>query len=379
VASAEGPKRGAPPVRRGSRDKRREVTLQSFSAGREARCAYCGRSLPPIPSRGGRPTPYCPADPERYGQWGAKVITCAMLDECREIWVSTYGAEQPMTQVDVRVLDERAAALLAALDPVREEIAALRDRATEETTAALAAKAAAEQVQAHAEAQAGAAEAEKVKALAEAEQARQEAEASRTRVGEAEELAARAAQEKDAAVTGQRAAEEDKAKAVADRERALTLLSAAQETIAELQTTLAGERATALARLDQLRHEHNQAVQNLRTTLTEEHEYRLRARIDEFDEHVRTLRADADRRVAELNSQLAQATRTYADALGPLHEQLSRLRGELAERTSNASAARQQLDDLRSALDRALAEAAEDDPLRRRVAAVLGESPAATP
>jgi hypothetical protein len=25
-----------------------------------------------------------------------------MLDECREIWVSTCGPDQPMTQVDVR-------------------------------------------------------------------------------------------------------------------------------------------------------------------------------------------------------------------------------------------------------------------------------------
>lgn len=371
-ATAEGAgARPVPPPWRGGRDARREVTLRAFSAGRDAHCAYCGRQLPPIPPRGGRPTPYCPADPERYGRWGAKVITCAMLDECREIWVRVYGADQPMTGIDVRVLDERTAALLAVLDPVREEVAALRTQVADETAAALAAKAAAEQAQSAAEAQAREAEARRTAALADAEQARQRSEADRTRLAQAEALAAQAVRDKDEAVARAQAAEEEKTKAIADRERALEQVSTTQETVAQLQTTLAGERATALERLDQLRHEETQARQDLRTTLTEDYERRLRARADEFDQQARTLRSDADRRVADLTNQLAQATRTYAEALAPLHDHIGRLRGELAEQVTGASALRKQLDDLHTDLRQVVNETAEDEPVRGRIAVVL--------
>jgi chromosome segregation ATPase len=368
-----GEGQAVPPARRGSRDARRDATLRAFTAGRDAFCAYCGHQLPPIPARGGRPTPYCPADPDRYGRWGAKVITCAMLDECREIWVRTYGRDQPMTQVDIRTLDERAATLLAALGPLREELAALRTRVADETAAALAAKAHADQAQAHAETQAREAAAERAEALDEAEQARQQAEEDRAELRSARELAARAVEDKTQAVAQQQAAENEKNKAVADRERALDQLTAAQERIGEIQNALAAERATALERLDRLRHEEDQARQNLRTALTEEFDERMRARADEYDEQARSLRTAADQRVTELHSQLTQATQTYADSLAPLHAQLGQLRNEVVEQTATASALRQQLDDLRAALTDAVDETTTDEPLHQRVADLLGQ------
>ncbi|GLY66642.1 hypothetical protein [Amycolatopsis taiwanensis] len=365
--------RAVPPPWRNGRDERREATLRAFSAGVDAYCAYCGHRLPPIPARGGRPSPYCAADPERYGRWGAKVITCAMLDECREIWVRTYGQNQPMTQFDVRVLDERAAGLLAALDPVREEIGALRTRLSEETAAALEAKAAAEQARATAEEQAREAEAERDRALADAEQARQQAERDLAERRAAQAEATQAGKDRDEAVARQKAAEGEKDRAVADRERALDQVTAAQERVAELQAVLVSERATAVERLDQLRREEDQARQDLRATLTQEYEGRLRARADEFDAQTRALRAAADERVAELGSQLTQATHTYAETLGPLHEQLSRLRQELAEKTADAMVLRRQLDGLRAELSQVLDQAAEGEPLRDLIAAALAK------
>lgn len=345
--------------------------MRAFTAGQDAFCAFCGRQLPPIPARGGRPTPYCPPDAERYGQWGAKVITCAMLDECREIWVGVYGADQPMTQADMHTLDGRAATLLAALDPVRDEVAALRARVTDETAAALAARADAERAQADAETQAREAMTERTRALDDAERARGQAEADRAELRAAQELADRAVKDKDQALARQSAAEQEKDKAVADRERALNQLTAAQERIAEIQDSLASERATALERFDRFRREEEQARQDLRTLLTEEFDKRLRTRAHEFDEQARSLRAAADQRVAELSGQLTEATQRYADALGPLHEQLNRLRAHLAEHAATASALRRQLDDLHTALNEALDQTTDDQPLRQHVAAVL--------
>ena len=75
--------------------------------------------------------------------------------------------------------------------------------------------------------------------------------------------------------------------------------------------------------------------------------------------------------MAELTSQLTQATQTYADALGPLHNQLSQLRDALTEQTTAAAMVRQHLDDLRSTLHQALNHTTEDPPLRQRVVAAL--------
>ncbi|TVT39954.1 hypothetical protein FNH05_23480 [Amycolatopsis rhizosphaerae] len=324
--------------------------------------------MPPIPPRGGRPTPYCPADPERYGRWGARVITCALLDECREIWVHTYGADQPMTRVDLRTLDERTATVLDALEPVRQEIAALRTRVSDEAAAALEEKSAAEVARDAAIERAREAEAERVKAAEEAGQARRQAEEDRARAVEAQERAALAVREKDEALARQQAAEREKTKAIVDRERALDQVTTAHEKIAELQTALTGERATTLERLDQLRHEEARARQNL----TEEYEQRLRARTEEFNGQARSLQAAADQRVAELTTRLARATQAYADALAPLHEQIGKLRADLTTQTAHAADLARQREDLNSALGQALDETTEEQPLRGRLAAMLG-------
>lgn len=348
VSGSEDAER-VPPVRRGSRDERREATVRALAGGQDAFCAYCGRRLPPLPSKGGRPTPYCPADPDRYGQWGAKIISCAMLDEQREIWVRVYGPDQPMTQVDVQTLDSRVGALLGALDPVRDEVRALQSRIADETAAALAAKDAAERTRDEALEQARVTVTERAEALAQAEHARQQAERDRMELRVAQDLTAKAVREAESAVDAQRAAERDRDKAEADRQRALDQVAAAQDRITELQATLAGERATALERLDRLRRDEDQARQDLRAAITADYEQRQRARTSEFDEQIRTWRATADQRVAALTGQLTQATQTYADTLGPLHQQLGVLRGELAEQTATVTALRQQLDDLRAA------------------------------
>ncbi|WP_345031841.1 hypothetical protein [Kutzneria kofuensis] len=89
-----------------------------MTAGMGAQCAYCGRPLPELSPRGGRPTPYCPADPERYGNWGAKVITCAMLTSSARSGCTLYGPDQPMTPLDLGALDGSLTTVLAALGSV---------------------------------------------------------------------------------------------------------------------------------------------------------------------------------------------------------------------------------------------------------------------
>lgn len=364
VSGAEAPDR-IPPVRRGTRDERRDATLRALGSGQDAWCAYCGRRLPPLPPKGGRPTPYCPADPDRYGQWGARTISCAMLDEHREIWVSVYGPDQPMTQVDVQTLDSRVGVLLAALDPVRTEVGALQSRISDATAAALTAKDAAERARDDALEQVRVAQARCDEAVAEAQRARDQADQDRAERRAAQTVAAESVQSRDTALAARHTAEQDRDTAEADRQRALDQVTAAHDRITELQTTLAGERASALDRLDRLRRDEDEAHQRLRAALVEDYEHRLRSRADEFEEQTRAQRAAADQRLAELTSQLTQATHTYARTLGPLHEQIATLRGELADQTATATALRRQVEELHAAPTDPTVQPAEDPRPRR--------------
>ncbi len=320
------------------------------TSGREAYCAYCGEVLPPLPPRGGRPTPYCPADPERYGQWGAKVISCAMLDEQREIWVHLYGADQPMTPADVAVLDQRAAALVAALEPVRDEVQALRDRLAKDTAAALAAAQVAEQARDEAVGRARDAEAARVAAVTEAEHARDQAGADRAAARAAQDMAAAALQDRDEALAAQRAAEQARHQAQADRQHALDQTGAAANRITTLQDTLAAERATALDQLDQLRRRHEHEREQLRATLSDEHEKRLRARMAQFADQADAARRAADQQAAALHDQLTAAARAYADVLAPLHDELRGLRDELVARTQDVTVLRAERETLLATL-----------------------------
>lgn len=358
-----------PPARRGSRDERREATLRALAGDQDARCAYCGRTLPPIPPQGGRPTPYCAADPQRYGRWGAKVITCAMLDEQREIWVTVYGPDQPMTVLDTRVLDAHLADAIAALDPLTTHIGALRAQVTGQTAAALAARADAEAERDAAREQARIAQAERVDALAaaqhataQAQDAREQADADRAAARAAEQATAQALTDRDAAIRARDEADQA-------RQRALEQVSATQDRVGALQTELAGERATALERLEQARRDADDAQQALRATLTTRHENRLREQAEDFDTRARAIQADADQRVTELATRLAQATRSYADSLAPLHERIDALRTELTARAAVAADVRRQLDDTRAAVSEALD--ADDEQLRTRLRALL--------
>lgn len=367
-----------PPTRRGSRDERRDETVRLLGSGQEARCAFCGTVLPPIPARGGRPTPYCPADPQRYGKWGAKVITCALLDECREIWVRIYGADQPMTPVDLRTLDERAATVLAAMDPLRDEVTALRARVTDEAAVALTAKADADRQRAEAETRAHTADADRARAVDEAEQSRAQARADQAERVAAQQVADQAVKDRDDALARQKAAEKDKDQATADRERVLTQLAAAHERIGEVQNSLASERASALEQLDQLRRDADLARHELRTALTAEFDERLRARTAEFEQHLTAVRTAADDRAADLTRQLTEATERYADTLRPLHDQLTTLRTHLTDQTTTSTALRGELDDLRAALKQALDQTGDDPlhtPLHGRIAAILDTQP----
>lgn len=360
-----------PPARRGTRDERREATLRALAGDQDAHCAYCGRVLPPIPPQGGRPTPYCAPDPQRYGRWGAKVITCAMLDEHREIWVTVYGPDQPMTVLDTRVLDAHLADALTALDPLTSHIGALRAQVTGQTAAALAARADAETARDAALEQARIAQSERADALAaaqrataQAQDARDQAESDRAAARAAEQASARARTDRDAAIRARDEADQA-------RQRALEQVTATQDRVGALQAELAGERATALERLDQARRDADDAQQALRATLTAQHEIRLRERAEDFDTRARAIQADADQRVTELAGRLAQATRSYADSLAPLHDQIDALRTELTARATAAADLRRQLDDTRAAVSDALD--ADDEQLRPRLRALIDQ------
>ncbi|MEV0052481.1 hypothetical protein AB0H34_18505 [Saccharopolyspora shandongensis] len=366
--------RAVPPARRGSRDERREATLRALAAGEEAHCAYCGQALPPLPPRGGRPTPYCPADPDRYGHWGAKTITCAMLDEHREIWVQVYGPDQPMTHLDVHTLDQRLTALLAVLDPVRAEVAALQAHTTGELNTALTARETAEADRRHAVHAVRTAEAARDEALAQATQAREEAEAARTEQAAAAEQAGQAAAARDQALAERSAAHQEAEAARTDRQQALDQVAAAHQRIADLQTTLASERATALERLDQLRREEAQARQELRTDLAEEWQQRLTGQAEGFTQKLQDVQATADQRITELTSHLTQSTEAYAKSLAPLHDQVATLRSQLAEQTKASTSARQGLRELHDSLAHVLHHATADDTLREQLQTVLDGS-----
>ncbi|MFC4080427.1 coiled-coil domain-containing protein [Amycolatopsis samaneae] len=362
------------PARRGSRDERREATLRAIAADGVGHCAYCGRRLPPLLPRGGRPTPYCPADPDRYGRWGAKVISCAMLDENREIWVQVYGPDQSMTHVDVQVVDDRAATLLAALEPVHEELTALRTRIADETTAALAARNAADAACDAARQQADHASAERDRALAEAEAAQRQAAQDRADLLAAQENASAAGKERDAAVADRHTAQRARVAAETDRQRALEQVTAAQDRVTELQTVLAGERAGAVEQLDRLRQEADQERRKLRDELAVDYEQRLRARTGEFDAQLRAAQTGADQRITELTGRLAEATQRYADALGPLHEQLAGLQAQLADRSTALAELGRRHDALLMAARQLLRDPGDED-LRHRLAAELGPAP----
>lgn len=350
------------------------MTLRALAAGEEASCAYCGEVLPPIPSRGGRPTPYCPADAERYGQWGVKTITCAMLDEHREIWVQVYGPDQPMTHLDVHTLDERLAALHAVLDPVREEIASLQAHATTELGAALQARDAAEADRREAVEQARVATAKRDEAVVGAVSARDAAETARTAQAEATTQAAQAIQDRDKAITARNTAQQDAESARIDRQRALEQLNTAQQRVTELQNTLANERAIALEQLDQVRREEEQAREDQRTSLNEECEQRLRAQAEEFTQRLQAGQTAADRRITELADQLGEATRSYASSLAPLHDQIATLKAELTEQSAKAADARRQVDHLRENLAHGLDHLTDADAIRELLQAALDRS-----
>ena len=352
-----------PPIRRGSRDDRRDATVRALAAGDEAGCAYCGEPLPPIPRQGGRPTPYCPADPERYGKWGAKVITCAMPDEQREIWVSVYGPDQPMTLLDTQCLDDQLASALSALDPLHTELAALRTHVTEQTAAALAAREEAEAARDEALTQAQAASTERARALAVADEARQaeaearqQSEVDRAQRDEAIANAAAARKVEESALTVRDEAENN-------RQRALEQAAAAHDRVSALQREISALRATAVDDLEQARRTADQAQRELRASLTAEHENRLldqqqrfREQAAEADERVRALQHAADQRIAESAAQLSQATKAYAETLAPLHAEI----GELRARVSAMQAELDEVRRVREAEEAQRAPKAED-------------------
>ncbi len=349
-----------PPIRRGSREERREATVRALAAGDEAGCAYCGQPLPPIPRQGGRPTPYCPADPERYGRWGAKVVTCAMLDEQREIWVTVYGPDQPMTQLDTRALDEQLGSALSALDPLHAELSALRTHVTDQTAAALKAREEAEAARDEALEQARVANAERAHAVAAAEEARVAEEAARKQSEVDRE-------ERDAALANAATARKAQEAALAvrdeaenNRQRALEQAAAAHDRVTALQREISALRATAVEDLEQARRTAAEAQQELRASLTAEHEsrmreqeQRLREQAAEVDERVRGVQLAADQRVAESAAQLSQATKIYAETLAPLHAELGELRARV-------SAQQAEIDELQRLREAEKAEQAEE-------------------
>jgi len=322
--------------------------------------------------RGGRPTPYCPAEPERYGNWGAKVITCAMLDEHREIWVHLYGPDQPMTSVDLGALDSGLAALAGALEPVKATVAELSTRVTGEAAEALAAKASAEDRCQQAREEADQAIAERDRALAEAADAREQAAADRAERAAAERQAAEALAERDQALADRRAAEKARDDAHTVRQQALDKVGQSQDLVTQLQGTLDNERAAAMQRREQQRLDHAQAMEQLRAALTEDADARVRGQTEEFDQRLRAAQSAAAERADALTEQLAAASRTYAEALAPLHDQIGTLRYDVMREQAEVRAAGQRLESFRTALSQGVD--ADEPALRLAVRAVLEQS-----
>ncbi|GAA2793583.1 hypothetical protein GCM10010470_30570 [Saccharopolyspora taberi] len=364
---AEG--RPEPPPRQGSRAERRERTLRALADGGEAACAYCGAPLPPAPPKGGRPTPYCPANTDRYGKWGTKTITCAMLDEHREIWMQVYGPDQPMTKVDLDGLRLRLADLKAVLSPVHEEIAGLEKLAAAELARALAARETADAKRAAAEEAARTAVAERDEAVAAAAEAREHAGAAQAEHAAAESRASEAIVERDRAITDRDAARGEATRAHADRQAALDQAAQSHQRITELQNTLAEERASTLDRIDALRRDHEQAQRDLRRTLSEDYDQRLRSQSDDFTQRLQAAQTAAERRSTELTERLAEATRAYADNLGPLHDKVRALTEELATLRAAAHDERARNEQLRADLTEVLQH--DDDALRASLHAAL--------
>lgn len=363
------------PRRHGSREERREATLAALGSGREAFCAYCGHRLPPVPPTGGRPTPYCPAEADRYGRWGAKVITCAMLDEHREIWVRVYGPAQPMTTLDTHTLERRADDLTAAVRPLLTELAALRTRAGEELRAALHTAAEAEKARDQAVHDARAANDEKLLALQDARQARQAATEAAAAAKADQVRAARAVTERDTAIAERDLAVTDRDTARADQQAALNSLTEAHRDVTDLQNTLAAERAGVLDTLQRTRREADTARDRLRVELETTH----RQRVAELTNRLDAQRVDTDRRVAELSQQLTTATNAYAGALAPLHQHIATLERRLSDQQAHTRAADERLTRVHTTLEALLADDTEESPLRERLHAVLGEATPVTP
>jgi hypothetical protein len=365
VSVDAGERHLSPPVRRGGRDERREATLRALTAGTGAQCAYCGRALPELSPRGGRPTPYCPADPERYGNWGAKVITCAMLDEQREIWVHLYGPDQPMTPMDLGALDGSLTTVLAALDPLRSVVGELSTRVTGEAADALAAKETAEEQRQEARAEADRATAERDRALAEASAARQEAADAIAAKEAAERAAAEALMARDQALAEQRAAEQVRDDAVRTKQEALDKVTQSQDRVADLQQVLERERRESAQQREQLRADHVQALQELQASLAQRQDERLQAQAAEFRQQAQAATKAAETRIDALTSQLATASQSYAESLAPLHQQLSDLRRDLDRATVATQAAQRGTADLRAALAQRLDEHTDEAALRQ--------------
>ena len=357
-----------PPTRRGGRDERREATLRALTAGMGAQCAYCGRALPELSPRGGRPTPYCAAEPARYGNWGAKVITCAMLDEQREIWVHLYGP-QPITPMDLGALDGSLTTVLAALDPLRSVVGELSTRVTGEAADALAAKETADEQRAEARAEADRAIAERDHALAEASTARQETADALAAKEAAERAAVDALTARDQALSDQRAAEQVRDDAVRTKQEALDTVTRAQDRVADLQQVLERERQESAQQREQLRADHVTALQDLQVSLSQRQDERLQSQAAEFRQQAQAAATASDSRIDALTSQLATASQTYAASLAPLHEQIASLRQDLARETSAVQKAQQQWEQLRTDLRHALEQ--DDAVVRERVQAAV--------
>ncbi|MEU6132324.1 hypothetical protein ABZ805_24370 [Saccharopolyspora sp. NPDC047091] len=370
--SAERSDTRTPPTRRGSRDERREATLRALAAGQDAACAYCGEPLPPLPPRGGRPTPYCAPDPDRYGQWGAKTISCAMLDEQREIWTRVYGPDQPMTHLDVHALDDRLTALTGVLDPVRTEIAALQQHATEQLATALTARSTAEADRDDALEKSRAAEHDRDRARTETAEAREQVATARAAQEAAEAERDEAVQERDAACADRDAARRDSTRAQADRHTALAQAAAAQQHITELNDARATERATALDEQERLRREADEDRQRLRDELDRHWRQQLAEQEAELTRQLTATREAADTRAAELTDRLTEATRTYAAGLAPLHQELAAERAAHAEQHAAAATARREHEEFRAALRQSLTTEPAGE-LPARVRALLGQ------
>ncbi|ONI79828.1 hypothetical protein ALI144C_24145 [Actinosynnema sp. ALI-1.44] len=301
-----------------------------------------------------------------------------MLDEHREIWVQIYGPDQPMTQMDVGVLDDRLSHIKGAVTPLLAELTAIQGYVSSQVAAAVAERDDAQTARHQAEQHMAAANTERDQAQADARTARTAAEADRAERDEANARATTAETAATQAATAQQTAETARDDAQRERQQALQQVSDMQQRVTELQTTLQSERIATVDSLARLRAEHTEDAARLRSTLLADYEQKLAEQNQNHASVEDQIRRTAEARVDALTRQLAQAAQDYAQTLAPLHSEKATLAQRLAEHTTRAEQIQRRLDTLTTGLAELVDQLPQDNTISTQLTQLLNMAGRAT-